>query len=261
MGSNQSSHAPSHDQDQQAQHHWNKLDEEHYQTYIKTMLHGDSQGKPVILGVYNRWLTRHEQKPLSSHEFESMVNDWSARAAAGARAAIAAEVKAKAVDIKKFKQEEGDLEVRPIVYFRGTRESVKMHYYMPDTMEYKKEDFKRWTKYRLVDFYPFQATQHEKADANLLCFVELQEIKHLRKNILLTWQDFINNFTPFNEEDSSTKDKHGYHFQPINWHFNVDCIKTTRTHYTPKQGGRDSQQQQSRRQMIDPEDPYQRGPD
>jgi hypothetical protein len=254
MGLNQSSPVQAHENDRQAQHHWNKLDEKHYQAYIENVLHGNSQGKPIILGIYNRWLTHHDQKPLSTHDFESMVNDLSARAAKYAMTAKkAADSKAKAENqtaIQTFEREEGNLEERAIVYFHGKGDSLKMHYYVPDTMDYIHGEFQKWTKFRLVDFYPFETTKtHEKADAELQCFVELQQTKHNRQNILLTWAEFINNFTPFNEEDSKSN-THGAYFKPKNWHFNKECIKTVRTHYTPKQG-RDSRQ--SRQSSLDQE--------
>jgi hypothetical protein len=196
-------------------------------------------------------MRRHKQKPLSPDDFKSMVNTLSARAAKVARAAIAAEVKAKAVDIQTFEGEEGNLEERAIVYFHGKGDSLKMHYYTPsDTTEYKEARFQQWTKFRLVDFYPFEATRsHGEHDAELLCFVELQKTEDDRQNILLTWAEFINNFTPFNKEDSKPK-THGGYFNPENWHFNEGCIKTARTHYTPKQG-RDSRQ--SRQSSLDQE--------
>ena len=251
MGLNQSSPVQSHVQDQQ--HHWNKLDEEHYQTYIKNELHGDSQGKPIILGIYNRWLMHHDQKPLSPHDFESMVNDLSTRAAKYAMTAKkAADSKAKTENqkaIKTFENDEGNLEERAIVYFHGKGDSLKMHYYVPDTMDYIHGEFQKWTKFRLVDFYPFEATRaHGEPDAELLCFVELQKTKHDRQNILLTWAEFINNFTPFNEEDSKPN-THGSFFKPINWIFDPKSIRA-RTHYTPTKS-RDSRQ--SRQSSLDQE--------
>jgi len=136
------------------------------------------------------------------------------------------------------------------VYFRGhsKSEDTMLHYYNPETMEMKERNIPKWTKYRLIDFYPFEATRaHGEPDAELQCFVELQQTKHDRQNILLTWAEFIKNFTPFNEEDSKPN-THGGYFKPDNWHFNKECIKTVRTHYTPKQG-RDLRQ--SRQSSLD----------
>jgi len=249
MGLNQSSPVHLHDQNQETQHHWNILDETHYQEYIKyRQQHGNSQGKPIIFEYYNKWLVDNGQKPFNPDDFKSMVNTLSARAARYARTKTEVEIKAKKAadskaesdrkrEIQNFGREEGNLEERAIVYFRGKGGSLKMHYYTPsDTTEYKEAGFQQWAKFRLVDFYPFEATRaHGEPDAELQCFVELQQTKHDRQNILLTWAEFIKNFTPFNEEDSKPN-THGGYFKPDNWHFNKECIKTVRTHYTPKQG-------------------------
>jgi len=262
MGLNQSSPVHLHDQNQKTQHHWNILDETHYQEYINyRKKHGNSQGNPVIFEYYNKWLVDNGQKPFNPDDFKSMVNTLSARAARYARTKTEVETKAKKAadskakaekerDIKTFGREEGNLEERAIVYFRGKGGSLKMHYYVPDSMDYIHGEFQQWTKYRLVDFYPFETTKtHEKPDAELRCFVELQKTNDDRQNILLTWGEFINNFTPFNKEDSKPN-THGAYFEPKNWHFSGDCIKTTRKHYTPTKS-RDSQK--SRQSSLDPD--------
>ena len=250
MGSNQSSQHQTHS-------HWDDLDKRNFQAYIER--HGD--GEPIIFGKYNEWLNQHGQRTLSVDEFNSMTKPWNTKAAAKAKAAATAEAKAKRAadakaeaekkrNIQKFGKEEGDLEERAIVYFRSypDPENTKIHYYNPVTMDYKERVIPKWTKYRLIDFYPFQETSTHKFDEHNKCFVELQEVKQSRKTILLTWKHFIDNFTPFNEEDSKPN-THGQYFKPEHWHFDENCIRTKRTHYTPKKG-RDSSQSQSRQSPL-----------
>jgi hypothetical protein len=208
----------------------------------------------IMLYEYNEWLKRKNLDPLNVGKFKAVIKakaelDTKNKIDTEAKAKAAAEAKAAKVakEIEKINAEKTNLETNSIVYCSGHSsgqsqyKKIKLHCYSQDLAKYAELNFDKWSDFRLIDFKPFRDTEAHRTKPSK-CFVQIRQLHHpQRANIVLTWEQFIINFTPFSEKESGPN-KPGNAFNSSNWHFNDEYIRASADPFSKSQEQRRQQQ-------------------